>query len=89
MSQSNFVLNSPTVQSTLDAECKPEIRYYKLESYRLLPDSREAICKVRNLLTGALRQVLASRLEPVSYDDDSYLLEFVKTNHNPGIGAQQ
>lgn len=68
---------------------KPEVRYYELESYRLLPDSKEAICKVRNLLTGALRQVLASRLEPVSYDDDSYLLEFVKNNHDSGIGVQQ
>jgi len=89
MSQSNFVLNSPTVQSTLDAECKPEVRYYELESYCLLPDANEAICKVRNLLTGALRQVLASRLELVSYEADSYLLEFVKNNHNSGIGVQQ
>ena len=56
---------------------KPEVRYYCLESYRLLPDAREAICKVRNLLTGALRQVLASKLIPVSYGDDACLLEFM------------
>jgi hypothetical protein len=79
MSQSNIVLNSPIVQSTLDAKCKPEVRYYRLESYHLLPDTTEAICKVRNLITGALRQVLASRLEPVFYAEDSCLLEFVRT----------
>jgi hypothetical protein len=93
MTTSNLIL-SDRVQSIdqpriLDVGYKPEVRYYRLESYYLLPNLNEAICKVRNLLTGALRQVLASRLELVSYHDDSYLLEFVKTSYNSEIGVQQ
>lgn len=94
MTTSNLILSNrdrsiDQIKPNRLTNCKPEVRYYCLESYHLLPNANEAICKVRNLLTGALRQVLASRLELVSYADDSYLLEFVKTNHNSGIGVQQ
>ena len=52
-----------------------KVKSYSLESYRLLPDGNEAICRVRDFSTGALRQALASKLLPISFGSDAYLLE--------------
>lgn len=42
-----------------------------------LPNLDEAICQVRDLATGEIRQALASKLLAVSYGKGAYLLEFM------------
>ena len=55
------------------------VKSYRLESCRFLPGANEAICRVRDLATGALRQVLASRLLLMPFGkEEAYLLECVK-----------
>jgi hypothetical protein len=44
-------------------------------SFRYLPELTEAICIVRDQMTGALKLALASNLLTVSYGKDAYLLE--------------
>lgn len=63
-------MNALSLQSEL------KVKSYSLESYRLLPGGNEAICRVRDFNTGALRQVLASKLMPINWGEDAYLLEF-------------
>ena len=55
-----------------------KVKSYSLESYHLLPGGNEAICRVRDFNTGALRQVLASKLMPINWGEDSYLLELIR-----------
>jgi hypothetical protein len=46
--------------------------------YSFFPDLSEAICCVRNIATGAVKQALASKLIPISYGKDAYLLEVMR-----------
>jgi len=46
-------------------------------SFCYLPKLNEAICQIRDLATGEIRQALASKLLPISYGKDAYLLEFM------------
>ena len=69
---------NPIDQPTPNTHPKPRVRDYVLESCRFLPCGNEAVCRVRDFNTGALRQVLASKLMPISWGKDAYLLELIK-----------
>lgn len=51
------------------------VRSFDLVSFCYLSKTNEAVCVVRDQATGAIRQTLASKLLPVSYGKDAYLLE--------------
>lgn len=51
------------------------VKSFDLVSFRYLSRANEAICQVQDLATGEIRQTLASRLLPISYGKDAYLLE--------------
>ena len=76
-----FVNNGPSVNqhqsiySTLEPNTL--IRSLDLMSFCYLPKLNEAICQIRDLATGEIRQALASKLLPISYGKDAYLLEFM------------
>ena len=53
------------------------VKSFDLISFRYLFRSNEAICQIRDLATGAIRQTLASKLLPISYGKDAYLLELM------------
>lgn len=81
MNPLNSVANSPVNFNDLSTKhTQPYVRVksYSLESYCLLPDGREAVCRVRDFSTGALRQALASKLIAVNFGKDAYLLELLK-----------
>lgn len=69
----------PIDQLTHNTHPRVYVKDYTLESCRFLPGGNEAICRVRDLATGALRQVLASRLLLIPFgENESHLLECVK-----------
>ena len=51
------------------------VKSFDLVSFCYLSKTNEAICQVRDLATGEVRQSLASKLLPISYGKDAYLLE--------------
>jgi len=73
-------------QSTLNTRPEPEkpalVSSYELLLCSFLPDLSEAICRVREVSTGAIHYALASNLLPFSYGKDAYLLELMRTGGN-------
>jgi hypothetical protein len=55
------------------------VRSFALVSVRAIPKLNDAVCTLRNLATGAIRQSLASNLRPISFGKDAYFLELVRT----------
>ena len=47
-----------------------------------LPQLNDALCLVKDLSTGAIRQTVASKLLPISYGKDAYLLELTSAMEN-------
>lgn len=69
-------------QPTRNTHQKTRIRDCVLESCRFLPSGKDAICRVRDLNTGALRQALASKLLAINWGKDAYLLEILARGGN-------
>lgn len=69
--------DQPTRNFNQDPELNKLVKSYELLLCTFLPDGSEAVCCVRDTFTGAIRQVLASKLLPYSFGKDAYLLELV------------
>lgn len=68
--------NGPSNQAVaLAIEPNTLVKSFSLLSLCHLPKLNDAMCLVKNLSTGAIRQALASKLLPISYGKDAYLLE--------------
>ena len=72
-----FVKSTTTKSSTL-------VKSFDLVSFIYLSRANEAICQVRDLATGEIRQTLASKLLPISFGKDAYLLELTSA-----VGGQE
>lgn len=78
LSNSAIKYNGLSIKTIHSSTQKPNklVRSVVLLHLQHLPNY-EAICRVRDLATGEIRQVLASKLLPISYGKDTYLLELL------------
>ena len=73
----SIISNSPVKYNGLFTPSTPTFklpRSCKLESIRYLPKLGDALCRVRDLETGAIKQVLASRLYVYEFGDKGAFL---------------